>query len=172
LEQTGLQPQLVEIAYEGQIVQIPPFCEGRWAAQKSMPPEPVAAWRVPNKESTYYIVVSPPFGGGTGVAPGDMIFFDASETSPAALIGQEVVSQIGNGLCIGRLVWTMEYPKPRLALAPAYEPPGTWHPVYLDSTHHPMQPFSGEVLGRVVARFPGKPDSYWERMARISAPKG
>jgi transcriptional regulator with XRE-family HTH domain len=156
---------------KGTVILVPPFTEGRWKTQESMAPEPVAAWRVPNKGSTYFIAPDPARGAvRIGGGPWDTIVFDSSEKS-LALIGEEVLVDSGKGLCVGRLVWTSEHPTPRLALAPAYDPPGNWNPTMLDSPHAPMQRFAGEILGRVIARFPGQPDSYWRRLAGLSAPK-
>lgn len=154
---------------KGKIVPIKPFGRGRWADQKSLPEELIEAWRVKNKASTYYIIANPPetYGAvGTAVAPRDTIVFDASETSSERLIGLEVLVDSGNTLSIGRVVHTREHPGHRLALALASDGPDRWGPILLDSPHHPMQELTGQILGRVIARFPAAPDEFWIRQAQ------
>jgi len=155
---------------DGKVILVAPFTAGRWAAQQGLPLESVEAWRISNKASTYYIVASAATfyqAVGTAVAPGDTIVFDASETNFERLIGEEVLNEADNILSIGRLVYTAESPKSRLALAPASDAPGTWAGIYLDSPHHPMQALTGQILGRVVARFPAKANEYWKRQAGV-----
>jgi len=158
---------------KGEVVLVKPFIAGRWISQKGLPPEPVKVWRVPNKASTHYIKAIPPTvysAIGSGVAPGDTIIFDASEKDPERLLGHEVLVESGNTLSIGRLVRTQEHPPCRLALTLASDAPDRWGLVYLESTHYPMDPLTGQILGRLVARFPEGPSDFWKRQAGASTP--
>jgi len=154
---------------KGKIVPIKPFGRGRWVDQKPLPEALIEAWRVANKALTYYIVATAPstYGPvGTSIAPGDTIIFDASETSWERLIGFEVLVDSGSALSIGRLVYTREHPGQRLALALASDAPDRWGPLLLDSPHHPMQELTGQILGKVIARFPAAPNEHWKRQAQ------
>jgi transcriptional regulator with XRE-family HTH domain len=163
-----------QIEEKGKVVLVPPFTRGRWAAQKSSPLEAIEAWRVSNKASTFYIIATAPTvysAIGTGVAPGDTIVFDASEINFDPLIGHEVLTESGDTLSIGRLVYTQERPPSRLALVPPSDPPDKWHTALLESVHAPMQEFAGKILGRVVARYPASANDFWKAQARAYMPK-
>lgn len=119
-ERMGDQKQMAD---EGKVVLVPPFPGGPSAAQRPVLSAP--SLLVPNKASIYYIV------GETdqldnvrrGYAPGDFIFFDASETGTGEilerLVGEELLIRFtaasfphggpGGGLFIGRAGWVTEF---------------------------------------------------------------
>jgi len=186
-EMTGDQKELED---EGKVVLVPPFREAPVQGPPS-PPVPVPAWKVANKASTYYIEAqgSQFARVGTGVAPGDLIVFDASDTSVEANVGEEVVIRSPDGgLSIGRLGFIPLGSGERImVLAPADELPNNWNSFHLDLPNMPIQRLTlgrevdpaklegqrarqlgvgGEILGRFLARFSGSVSGFWKRMAR------
>lgn len=63
---------------QGKAVFVPPFTQGEWARQGTLPPLLMPAEWVPNKGSTYYLIAT---SWGGGLAPRDRIVFDTSEAS-------------------------------------------------------------------------------------------
>jgi transcriptional regulator with XRE-family HTH domain len=137
-DRMGDQKQMED---EGKVTLVPPFPEDVPVAQQPLPLMPVPAFLVSHKASTYYVTApsSIGFGGaGHGVAPGDVIVFDASEVQPGdfdRFIGEELVVRITLGergpsaLCLGRVGIIAEGLKLRhLVLAPMDEPPSNWGP--------------------------------------------
>jgi transcriptional regulator with XRE-family HTH domain len=134
-DRMGDQKQMED---EGKVILVPPFPEDAPLAQQPLLMIPVPAFLVSHKASTYYVTEPSSIfsGGGHGVAPGDVIVFDASEVQPGdfdRFIGEELVVRITpgehgpGGLFLGRAGIIAEGPKLRhLVLAPMDEPPSNW----------------------------------------------
>jgi transcriptional regulator with XRE-family HTH domain len=96
-DRMGDQKQMED---EGKVTLVPPFPEDVPVAQQPLRLIPVPAFLVTHKASTYYIEVKAPsiFGpAGHGIAPGDLIVFDASEAlvkDPEGLIGEELLVRL------------------------------------------------------------------------------
>lgn len=131
-----------ELADKGKMVLVPPFTEGKWGVQRSLPEKPVDAEDVPNKASTYYVVAGSPAvyqAAGLGVAPGDIVVFDRSGASEGfrGFLGEEVVAEFGDGLAVGRVGDIAVGPKLRYTvLGPSDVPPQGWNLMML---HHPTR---------------------------------
>jgi transcriptional regulator with XRE-family HTH domain len=99
---------------EGKIVLVPPFPGDILGAEQSPPPLPVPSFFLPHIASAFYTVVQPPsifHRAGSGLAPGDYVVFDASDTSIAAVqasLGEEWLARLSGspdypgGLFLGR----------------------------------------------------------------------
>lgn len=155
-----------QMANEGKVVLVPPFPEGASVAER--PVLAVPSLLVPNKALIYYIVgQSDPLDiARRGFAPGDFIFFDASETGTGEilerLIGEELLVRLtapstphaapGAGLFIGRPGFLIEYSDKgpeHMALWPPDVPPPAWdHPHGLLA----MAKIGGSWAGSVAER--------------------
>lgn len=134
-----------QMADEGKVVLVRPFPEGPSAAER--PILAVPALFVPNKASIYYIIgqTDPLDIARRGYAPGDFIFFDASETGTGEildrLVGEELLVRLTaasfphgghSGLFVGRpgllIEQTHKGPEHMALWPPDLPPPGWDHP--------------------------------------------
>ncbi|MGH9345510.1 MAG: helix-turn-helix transcriptional regulator [Terriglobia bacterium] len=96
LRQRAGDPKALE--EEGKIVLVPPYIEGEWKDQASLPPLPISADFVTNLSSVYYLIVEPCGYAPPGLGNWDRIVFDAfgaSEPKLGMFLGEKVLVNLG-----------------------------------------------------------------------------
>ncbi|HXJ95418.1 MAG TPA: helix-turn-helix transcriptional regulator [Terriglobia bacterium] len=100
---------------EGKIVLVPPFTQGEWERQMSLPPIPVSAEDVLNRASTFYVIAT---AWGNGFAPRDKIIFDAlgAMQRVAPFDGADVVTYTRQRPHPGQRAWDSGEPRGSISI--------------------------------------------------------